>query len=142
VAGESARQAEGRDASTLPTPLGIAGNVDESIGGRRWDDLGDELGRVLGQAPTPAFFPLPDQRPRPLVVDDRGTGARKGKPAPGAFGAAPNRPGAGRAASLAQRRAQQNESRAARLAQRSTRPRADRAALREKHAEHVSILGN
>jgi hypothetical protein len=131
-----------RHATTLPSPLGVSGDVHEGVGGRRRDDLSDERGRLGGQPSPSVLLPQADEDARPLVVDDRRASPGKRKSAAGAFRAAPDRPGPRRAATLAHGRNQPNERAAARVAERGAGTRADGTALREEQLEHVAIVGN
>lgn len=131
-----------RHTTTLPSALGVSRNVHESVGVRRRDDLGDEGGRLGGQPSPSVLLPQANEDARPLVVDDRRASPGKRKPAAGAFRAAPDRPGARRAAALAHGRTQPNERTAARVAKRGTGTRANGTALREEQLEHVAIVGN
>ena len=77
--------------------------------GRPRQRLGDERGRLAGKSPLPVLLPRLHEPPRRLVVDDRGPRGRERDPPAAALGAAPHRPGAGRAAAIAERRRQPDQ---------------------------------
>jgi hypothetical protein len=134
-------QCRGRDPAPLQGALGIAGDVGKDVHLRPCDRLGDEPGRFCGQPAPAVLLPDPDERTRARVVHDRGARARKRETPSRALGAPPHRPGARRAAALADRRHEPNEAVAAVSAERRTGARAEGAALRKEELEHPSIVG-
>jgi hypothetical protein len=134
-------QCRGRDPAALQGALGIAGDVREDVHFRPCDRLGDEPGGLCGQPAPAVLLPDPDERTGVRVVHDRGPRARERETPSRALGAAPHRPGAGRATALADRRHEPNEAFAAVRAERRTGARADGAALRKEELEHPSIVG-
>lgn len=141
-AGELVRKRARGDTASLPGALGISRNVHQGVGVGRRDDLRHERGGLGGQPLPSVLLPYADEDTRLLVVDDRRASAGEPEPAAGAFRAAPDRPGARRAATLAHGRTQPNERAAARFAERGAGTRANGAALREEQIQHVAIIGN
>ena len=97
---------------------------------------------MLGERPSAALLPLPDERARLRVVDHGGTRGGEGETPTGALGATPDRPRAGRATALTDRKAESDESRAAGFAERDARTRADSATLRQEQVEHGVRVAN
>lgn len=132
-----------RNDSALPRPLRVAGDVREGVDVGTRDHLGDERRRLGGQPPAPMLLPRADEHLGATVVDHGRAGTGEGKAATGAFSAPAHGPRAGRAAALADGRAQANERAATRLAERCARPLAHCATLREQQVEqHLLIVGD
>ncbi len=132
----------GRDRAALPGTLGVPRDVREHVHVRDRDDLGDELCGYRCETALSALLPgrgRTTSRRSSYTIAERARGKRE--PAPRALGAALHGPRAGRAAALADRRAQSDERVAAGLAECGAWPPTDRAALRKEQLEHAVIVG-
>jgi len=126
---------------TTPQPtLAVAGYERDRISLASWHGPHDELCRRTSQITSPVLLPRTDERLRTRVVENRSARRREAETTAHTLGATPHRPRTRRAAPLAQRRPKTDERQAAFGADLITRPRAHRAAAREEHIEHVSIV--
>jgi len=98
---ERGSEPSGRNDSASPSALRVAGNVRKRVHLGSPDHLGDERRCLDGELSAPVLLPRADERLGTTVVDDSRTGTSEGEAATRAFGAAPDRPGTGRAAALA-----------------------------------------
>ena len=64
-------QSTRRDVAALPRSLRVARNVSEGFDLRLGDHLCDESRGVLRKSTPAPLLPLPDEKPRAFVVDDR-----------------------------------------------------------------------
>jgi hypothetical protein len=90
----------------------------------------DESRSLTGKPSLATLLPRLNELPGACVVDDCGTGTREGQPPPAAFHTTPDRPGAGRATTGAERRRETNQRVATTGAERVPRPPASGAAIR------------
>ena len=128
--------------AALPCSFAVARHIGQHRDVRWMDQLGDERCRLDRKSPPASLLPFPDERPCPLVVDDRRPRPEEREPSAGALGAAPYRPGAWRAAALAHGREQAHQCAATGRTERRARTRAYRTALGEEQLErtHASTV--
>lgn len=134
------RKPLGRVMTAAKSPIGVTWNEGEDGGVGSRDGLYDELGRPVGEPPQSAFLPGGDDPPHALVVLDRRPGTGEREPAPGALGAATDRPCGRGAAAFTRGRAYAPERRAAGGTDLSAGNGADEAALRQQKIEHAAKL--
>jgi hypothetical protein len=141
---QRASEGAGCDGSTAPRALRVTGDVDEHIDVRPRNDLVHENRGFGGEPAEALLLPGANEGASPLVVDDRGARLREREPPARALGAAAYRPGARRAASLADRRPQAKEPVPALTAERGSGSSTYGAPVGQEQRQqlHAAIVGS